>query len=604
MRMVVRTGLALTVAATAVNPSTAQMARAPSLAQRVVILPDETAFTADVSPDGRLAATFTQPYGRGTPEAPARIEIRDLQSGGRVTLTGGVSDAGSPGRPAAVFSPDARYLAYTWLDPQLKDTGLLQVIRVEKGAEPRTLIPADPSDIGIIPHAWSPDGKRILVLIHGPSVSMDRDPTSLAWVSIADGTRHTIKTLEPWRDGGMALPRLSRDGRRIAYSAVARQGSSERAIYIIDAESGADRPIVSAQGSSSSPVWSPDDRHVVCVNRRRGSLTSDLLALDVAAPAAPPVLLEQGFVGEPVAISTNGTLYAMEFDFGWRGFVLQPAASGGTAIERFSGHGVSWLQNDRLVFGRDGARVIVRTLRSQSERSYPRAVSVMAPRVFSDGSAAVLHIWGDDGRPGGGFYRLDFASGTFTRLFSRVEGERVRSLVSALSPDNRTLFLGVTMPGSSTVTAIAIESGLERTVVDLPPSVPPVQGIAVSPDGRRLALHTSDGRILTVGVENGELREVISPSPGGGWSEVVQWSRDGLHIIYGVRASAAGTDWRLMRVRASGGVAEAFGLDSSALPTAGRLLRFEFSPSGESIALSVRQPPRFEVSATTLLLRR
>jgi hypothetical protein len=59
-----------------------------------------------------------------------------------MTLAGGVSDAGTPGRPAAVFSPDARHLAYTWLDPQLKDTGMLQVISVEKGAQPRTLIPA------------------------------------------------------------------------------------------------------------------------------------------------------------------------------------------------------------------------------------------------------------------------------------------------------------------------------------------------------------------------------------------------------------------------------------------------------------------------------
>ena len=199
---------------------------------------------------------------------------------------------------------------------------MLQVIGVESGAQPRTLIPADPSDIGIIPHGWSPDGKRILVLIHGPSVSMDRDPTSLAWVTVADGRLQTIKTLEPWRDGGSALPRLSRDGRWIAYSAVERQGSSERAIHVVDAESGADRKIGIVQGSSSSPVWSPDGSHVVFVNHQNGSVTSDLMALDVNAPGAPPVRLETAFPGAPIAITSAGTLYWMQFDFGWKGIVL------------------------------------------------------------------------------------------------------------------------------------------------------------------------------------------------------------------------------------------------------------------------------------------
>ena len=71
----------------------------------------------------------------------------------------------------------------------------------------------------------------------------------------------TIKTLEPWRDGASALPRLSRDGRWIVYSAVEREGSTERAIHVVDAENGAERRIRMVQGSSSSPVWAPDGSH-------------------------------------------------------------------------------------------------------------------------------------------------------------------------------------------------------------------------------------------------------------------------------------------------------------------------------------------------------
>ena len=97
--------------------STAQAVIQQAGTGHATVFPDEPAFTADVSADGRLAAVFTQPYGRGTNQTPARIEIRNLQTGERTTLPGGVSNVGTPGRPAAAFSPDARSLAYTWLGP-------------------------------------------------------------------------------------------------------------------------------------------------------------------------------------------------------------------------------------------------------------------------------------------------------------------------------------------------------------------------------------------------------------------------------------------------------------------------------------------------------
>jgi hypothetical protein len=114
-----------------------------------------------------------------------------------------------------------------------------------------------------------------------------------------------------------------------------------------------------------------------------------------------------------------------------------------------------------------------------------------------------------------------------------------------------------------------------------------------------LALHTNDGRIFTLGVDDGNVREVVKPSPGGGWSEVVQWSRDGRYIVYGARSNPTSTDWRLMRVRPSGGVAEPAGVDSSSLSRPGRLMRFEFSPDNGKVALSVRNQPRFDVGTIT-----
>lgn len=208
--------------------------RSPSALRPIVT--DALAFTVDVSRDGRKAVSITNPYGRGSNEEPSRIEIRDLVMGRTIVLTGGESPAGSPGRPAAVFSPDSGHVAYTWLDAKLQGTGNLNVIAASQGATPRTVVSADDSDRGVIPHGWSADGRRILVLIHGASDRMEIEPTSLAWVSLDDGTIRTIETHETWRGvaGAAAQPRLSPDGTMIAYSAIAKSDSSDRAIYVIN----------------------------------------------------------------------------------------------------------------------------------------------------------------------------------------------------------------------------------------------------------------------------------------------------------------------------------------------------------------------------------
>jgi hypothetical protein len=361
----------------------------------------------------------------------------------------------------------------------------------------------------------------------------------------------------------------------------------------------------SVTGSSSSLVWTLDGSYVVFVNHQRGAAASELLALDINGPATPPVRLNTAFRGQPIAITNAGTLYWMEFDFGWKGILMAPSASGGRVVDQFAGHGVTWLQSGRVAFGRNGSDVIVRTLQSRTERVYPRdAVSELAPRVLGNGSAAVLYVpsFGDGGRAGGGFYQLDFTSGTFTRLFSKDEAGRVRSSVSALSPDNRTLYLGI-VTGSpsrwSAIMAADVESGVERRVIPLRESMPPVQGMAASPDGRMLALHTNDGRIFTCAVSDGTVREVVGPSAGGGWPEVVRWSRDRQHIVYGTRSDPTSTTWRLMRVPSSGGVAEPAGVDSSQLSRPGRLISFELSPDNTRIALTVRAEPQFDVSATS-----
>jgi hypothetical protein len=90
--MLMCTVLAATLVTTVVARSMTQAVLPQSRNGDGAVFSDETAFTADVSADGRLAVVFTEPYGRGTNQRPARIEIRNLRTGERVTLSGGVSN--------------------------------------------------------------------------------------------------------------------------------------------------------------------------------------------------------------------------------------------------------------------------------------------------------------------------------------------------------------------------------------------------------------------------------------------------------------------------------------------------------------------------------
>ncbi len=91
-----RTLLAAALLTTEAVMPTAQTVVPQARTGRVTVFQDEPAFTADVSADGRLAAVFTQPYGTGTNQSPAHIEIRNLQTGERISLGGGVSNVGTP----------------------------------------------------------------------------------------------------------------------------------------------------------------------------------------------------------------------------------------------------------------------------------------------------------------------------------------------------------------------------------------------------------------------------------------------------------------------------------------------------------------------------
>jgi gamma-glutamyltranspeptidase len=114
--------------------------------------------------------------------------------------------------------------------------------------------------------AWSPDGKRLAVVV------LDR-----IWITQADGRDATELTKVA---GSEREPAWSPDGRRIAFVADRGEGFD---LFVVGTRGGAPERVAALDGDERSPSWTPDGR-LVFSHRASGSTQWDLLLIDPEAP--------------------------------------------------------------------------------------------------------------------------------------------------------------------------------------------------------------------------------------------------------------------------------------------------------------------------------
>jgi Tol biopolymer transport system component len=566
------------------------------------LLAHDPEFPLDVSADGRMALVLK------SDEDPARLMIRDL-------VTNEVTDlkAGPLGWrvqrsvPAAVFSRDGNQIAYNWYEAAESREGVRPNLRVmDRGNSPASRrLTAD----GIVPHDWSRDLQRILVLIHGNLTA----PTHFAWVSAVDGAIRRIKTLEAWQSNTDTGLRLSPDGRFIAYSTRARKGSADQHLYMIDADGQQERAVVTMNGSNTDPVWMPDSAHLLFVNTQAGKRQLYAVATRIGQRLPAPVKLQSNFAGEPVRVSTAGDLFYRIWDQGVWQLVADRGPAGARITQAFPGRNGTWSRGNRLSFVDAG--LVIRAPETNQESRYDRVLN-SPPKWFSDESGFIGYVTagGDGGREGGSFYRVDARTGEFTWLFARHTENHVRSTFGALSPDDKTFYLATRAKQGavswSRIVAIDLATGSERLVVQLErDGLATAPALALSPNGSTLAIRAETGPLMTVGVDGSGFRELGGSSPGfthpGGrlaeGSPFMQWTPDGASILFAASSPSGG--WRIMRVPAVGGEATFDGLESSTLDGSvsvrrdlHTLINFDLSADGRRIAVSARATnPAFDL---------
>jgi gamma-glutamyltranspeptidase / glutathione hydrolase len=110
--------------------------------------------------------------------------------------------------------------------------------------------------------AWSPDGKRLAVVV------VDR-----IWITQADG--HDASELTK-SAGSEREPAWSPDGKRIAFAADRGDGFD---LYVVSTRGGMAERVVTLDGDERSPSWTPDGR-LVFTHRASGANQWDLFVID------------------------------------------------------------------------------------------------------------------------------------------------------------------------------------------------------------------------------------------------------------------------------------------------------------------------------------
>jgi Tol biopolymer transport system component len=176
------------------------------------------------------------------------------------------------------------------------------------------------------------------------------------------------------------------------------------------------------------------------------------------------------------------------------------------------------------------------------------------PKWFPDNRSVLIEL-GDAQGAGFGFYRLTIDTGN-TELLAHVPGS---ALFYDLSPDGRTIFYTKPLDDRVTLMRFDIQTRRESELKSIPCCLSEFVSLAVSPDGRQLAMVLGGGIVEVMPAAGGQSREVFRPvDPGpdtGTLRHALAWTPDQRFLLL-----VRGDDRSLWKVPAAGGQAEKMGI--------------------------------------------
>ncbi len=509
-----------------------------------------------LSPDGRFLSFVDWDTGA--------LALRDLVSGTNryLTTTDYPNTTYMEYALNSVISQDSKQIAYAWKSNE----GLeLRIIGLDE-SESRVLYANEEAGY-IIPAAWSPDGKYILVTFSRPDKT-----NQIAMVSVTDGSVRVLKTLEDWQYAQRLS--FSPDGRYIVFDFPQERGHPARDVSLLAVDGSFERPLVEHQANDYLLGWIPESTTILIASDRTGQVGIWRVEVADGKPVGTPQLVKKdvGRIGA-MGFARNGSFYynvdASDIDVYLAeldpetGKILAPPER---ATRRFEGTNFApdWSPDGKYLLyasrrdrGAFGGRVsnkvlVIHSLETGEVRELSLTVNIRTrhsgPRWSPDGRSILL--FGADEK-GQGLFRLDVETGAVRAIVHQRAGVRKRPV---WSPDGKAILFRGRDPETRMRTVVIrdLETEQEKTLY----STHHLHAWALSPDGRRLAVATEDPDTDEANLEDDVLKvipvtaqeagELLIRVPGPEDIAALSWTPDGQGLLF----QMAGELWR---VSAAGG---------------------------------------------------
>ncbi len=519
--------------------------------------------SGSISPDGRYLTYVDWETGD--------LAVRDLVSGTNRRLTNKGSWEQSPGEMAMAskWSRDGRRIVYQWYT----NDGVLELRVFDiKDSSIRTIHRRKSSQDWVRAFDWSPDGKYVLASVFVEATPTQGREIGVGLISVEDGSFKALKgRFEDSMDYASNFL-FSPDGRFIAYdNRPASEETGNHDIFLISLDGKTEIPLVEHPENDVVFTWTPDGRGLLFTSDRTGSLDLYLLSMSDGKPREAPRLIKSGFgpMGS-LGMTTRGELY-----FGSSGTArdiyvvdVEPGTwkarsptkklalpnQGQNLMGQYSPDGQQMAFISLLTWGRQPVLNILDEKTGRIRELTPRLGGIQWPSwIPPDGRDLSVGSYDKEGRIA--IYRVDAQNGEAAPIvqFERGQGSQAQ----AWSADGKRFFY-TAQDGSEGKRYIYTYDLETKKNERLPGSPDDVRFIAISPDGKWLAVVNAEGKrtIKIMPVSGGEPREVYSSEFESGTVMTPAWSTDGRYIYFPWLRSPQTNIADLYRVSREGGEAE------------------------------------------------
>jgi Tol biopolymer transport system component len=546
--------LAAGLPAATASLSDAEQDSSPMVVRRLWFVSDNLGFWGGPSPDGRYLSFSDNMTGD--------LTVHEFSTGENRRLT---EASNGEYAWASAFSPDGERVAYSWTNETGYDE--LRVLELD-GSGPR-ILHADKS-FDVHPMEWSSDGERVVVRLDGN----DEVVREIGLVTVADGSLRVLKTL------GQQAPfeiSVSPDGRSVIYDYPAKNDSSASDVYVIDVETGDERPLVEHPADDRVLGWASDGRHVLFLSDRTGTLGAWLLPVTDGRAAGEAKLVKPDMWRvAPLGFARNGSfyygvpmdmtdVYVAAFDPGTGRIIDQPMRISQSFFG--SNEDVVWSRDGRYLaylskrdpLGRVGTNVIVtRSMETGEQRELTPGIGpIYAPRWSADSRSILVDNYETGNK---GLFLVDVQTGEAEPAVRFGPDEY--HMLAHWRADGRSIFCWTYSEDGTRIGIRDLESGAEEVIRHAATDEGFIAGgYAVSPDETRLAFAYRDGQddsgwtLMVMSTAGGEPRALLHFEAGTSWPQLIFWAPDG-HYIYYKRHGNNDEYVDLWRVRAEGGEPE------------------------------------------------